>query len=102
MFTSVYKHAYNIFVTGIGETISGRVTDKSGSPIGGATLMAEESGDLYTMTTKSKGIYALVNVTANTAYSVTVEKEGYSLQTKNVTTGRSIEKKSTSGNKRGD
>lgn len=42
--------------------------------------MAEGSGRPYTTTTYSRGIYALVNMTPDTAYSVTLEKEGYCLQ----------------------
>ena len=37
-FNSVYGATYNVFVTGAGEIVSGRVTDSKGGPINGASV----------------------------------------------------------------
>jgi len=60
----VDQSIYNIFTSGSGEIISGRVTDASGSPISGTLVTATRQGssETYTDETDSKGIYALEKV----------------------------------------
>ena len=54
---------YNIFTSGSGEIISGRVTDNTfGDPVSGVTVTAQGSGGPYTDETDDNGIYALAKV----------------------------------------
>jgi len=96
---------YNIFTSGSGEIISGRVTDRSGNPISGATVTAavagQGTGGPYTVITNSKGIYALVNVRGSWTCTVSVTKPGCYFTPQRVTTGASSDDSSISGNKWG-
>jgi hypothetical protein len=79
-FTSVYKCVYNIYTSGTGEIISGRVTDAGGNPVSDATVTATRaSGGSYTATTNSKGIYALTKIPSASTYQISIP--GYPLQT---------------------
>lgn len=71
-FTTVYKCVYNVFTSGTGQILSGRVVDTDGNPVSGVTVSAGG----YTDTTDSRGIYALVHIPAGT-YTVTAAKTGY-------------------------
>jgi hypothetical protein len=94
-FTSVYKCIYNVYPTGSGEIIGGRVTDGS-NPINGATVTATGG---YSTTTNANGIYALTKVPANTTFTVTASKTGYTSSSQSVTTGASSNNTTTTGNK---
>lgn len=97
-FDSVYKCVYNIYVTGTGEIISGRVL-VNGTPISGATVTATKSGGgVYTATTDSRGIYALPKVPSNSSYTVAVTAEGYTFTDQTTATGKSSNSQSSSGN----
>lgn len=85
---------YNIFRSGSGEIIAGRVTDSAGNPIQGATVRAGS----FEATTSNRGAYALTNVASATQYSVTVEKAGYTFFARNETTGTSIDGTTMCGN----
>jgi hypothetical protein len=98
-FDTVRGCAYNIFVTGSGEIISGRVTDTSGQPVAGATVTAQRlGGGAYTATTNDRGIYALVGVPSNSSYAVSAAKATCGFPTRNVTTGVSLDYVNASGN----
>jgi len=98
-FSSVYKCVYNVYVTGSGEIISGRVTDNSGSPLSNATVTAVRSGGgTYTTNTNVRGIYAFPKVPAASTYTLSVVKAGYSFSNRSVTTGTSADLGATSGN----
>lgn len=98
-FNSVYKCVYNVYKTGGGEIISGRVTDASGAPIAGATVIATRSGGgTYTDTTDAKGIYALSKVPSASTYTINVTKSGYTFTSKQATTGTSTNDTITTGN----
>lgn len=98
-FNSVVGCFYNIFVTGTGEIISGRVTDTDGNPITGATVTAQrEGGGTYNTTTNTKGIYALAKITSDSKYTITVTKIGYSFTPRIESTGISVDGENTSGN----
>lgn len=102
-FNSVDQTVYNIFVSGEGEIISGRVTDGNGDPVSGATVTAAKSGGgSYSDTTDSNGIYAVVNVPSNSSYTVSVTKNGYDFTSQTVTTGTSTDYANTSGNSWGN
>ncbi len=92
---------YNIFPSGSGEIISGRVTDTSGKPISDATVTAEGGRGPYTAVTNNKGIYALVKVGPYTAYIVSVTKSGYNFTSQVVSTRKSEDSTRISGNKWG-
>ena len=87
-----YKVIYNVYTTGSGEIISGRVTDGAGTPISGVTVTATGSGGPYTATTNANGIYALPKVASGATYSVSASKTGYTFSSnpQSVTTGTSV------------
>jgi hypothetical protein len=90
---------YNIYISGSGEIISGRVTTGSGVPIAGATVTATKvGGGTYPATTNSNGIYAVAEVPSNASYTVTVAKTGYIFTSGAASTGRSRDNHATSGN----
>ena len=93
---------YNIFVSGLGEIISGRVTNSSGLPITNATVTAERvGGGSYGTVTNSNGIYALAKIPSASSYTVSVTKQGYTFTSQLVTTATSIDGENTSGNRWG-
>ncbi len=92
---------YNIFPSGSGEIISGRVTDTSGNPISDATVTAEGGRGPYTAVTNNRGIYALVNVGPYTAYIVSATKSGYNFTSQGASTRKSEDSTRVSGNKWG-
>ena len=89
--------AFNVYVTGSDEIISGRITDVHGAPISGVAIQATASGGAaYTATTNSRGIYAIEHVPSSTSYTVTCAKTGYGFGTGKAATGRSAS--GTAGN----
>lgn len=63
---------YNIFPSGSGDIISGRVVDEDGNPLVGVTV----SSGSYSDTTDENGIYALSQIDEGT-YTLTASKSGY-------------------------
>jgi hypothetical protein len=101
----VSKCIYNMYITGSGEIISGRVTyDATGGPFVGATVTATGTGGPFVTTTNDKGIYAFAKVNSATAYTITVSSPGYSFSPSSlvVTTGTSTDLTITSGNRWGN
>jgi hypothetical protein len=95
-FTSVDTCVYNVYPSGSGEIIAGRVTQADGvTPLSGATVSAGG----YSATTDAKGIYALAKVTSNTTFTVTASKTGYASSSQAVTTGKTQNGNVNSGNK---
>jgi len=98
-FNSVYKCVYNVYNTGSGEIISGRVTDNNGNPISNAIVTATRTGGgTYIATTNSKGIYALAEIPRNSTYTIAVTRTGYIFASRNISTGTSTGYSNTSGN----
>jgi hypothetical protein len=91
-FTVQYKVIYNVYKSGTGEIISGRITGAGGVPLSGVTVTATGPGGPYTATTNAKGIYALPKVASSTTYTLTASKAGYNFASnpRSVTTGTSI------------
>ena len=99
-YTSITGCVYNIYPSGSGEIIAGRVTDNNlpQKPISGATVTATGSGGPYTTTTDVNGIYALAKVSSSTAFTVSATKAGYTFPSQSVTTGTSTDNSTTTGN----
>ena len=91
-FDKVYKCVYNIFETGTGEIISGRIVNEFGVPIPNVAVTA----DGISTSTDGRGIYALVHVTSGSKL-VTAVKSGYVFSSTNVTVATSADY-STVGN----
>lgn len=101
-FNTVEECIYNVYTSGSGEIISGRVADDANSPISGAIVTGVRTGGgTYNDTTDSKGIYALAKVPSSSTYTVSVTKSGYNFTNQVVTTGTSTHDVGTSGNKWG-
>jgi hypothetical protein len=96
-YNSVDGCIYNIFTSGSGEIISGRVVDMGGSGISGVSITATGGGTYHT-TTNAQGIYALVNVPSNTSFTVSASKPPHAFTNQNTSTGLSSDWSSTSGN----
>lgn len=64
---------YNVYPTGAGEIVSGRITDGSGLPVAGVLV----SNGTVSDTTNAKGIYALKHVVSGT-HTLTATKAGSS------------------------
>jgi len=88
-FDCVYTVFYNIFTSGTGEIISGRVTDECGREISGVTVTAQGTGGPYTDQTDDNGIYACAKVASTSTYTVSAAKDGYSFTSRNVSVGKS-------------
>lgn len=88
-FDTVMAAIYNIYTSGSGEIISGRVTDGF-TPLSGVTITATGSGGPYTTTTNANGIYALAKVPSNNSFSIRASKSGYYFTSKSATTGTSV------------
>jgi len=74
-FNEVDTFVFNVFPTGTGEIIAGRVVNTAGAPIAGATVTATGSGT-YTTSTDSQGYYG-VRVAANQTCTISATKSGY-------------------------
>ena len=83
-FNKVYKCVYNIFETGTGEIISGRIINELGMPI--SNVLVSAMG--ITSYTDSRGIYALVHVTPGVK-TVSANKTGLIFTSTNVIVGTS-------------
>ncbi len=97
-FSLVGDCIYNIYTSGSGEIISGRVLDASGKPVSGAAVTATRSGGaVYTAATNSQGIYALAQVPSSSSYTVSAALPGLVSRRRVVATGLS-QNRSTPGN----
>ncbi len=99
-FNTVEECIYNIYTSGSGEIISGRVADILNNPISGAAVTGiRTGGGTYNDTTDGNGIYALPKVPSSSTYTIDVTKAGYTFTNQLVTTGTSVHDVGTSGNK---
>ena len=78
-FDAITQCAYNIFTDCTGEIISGRIIDSNGVPFEDVTVTAQSQTDpnIHTAVTNEKGIYALIGLNSNTAYTVSPNEQGY-------------------------
>ncbi len=86
-FNSVHKIIYNIYTNGTGEIISGRITDRNGSPIAGVTVSAGGKSDL----SNAHGIYAIEKLPSARTYTVNAVKTGHYFSPVDVTVGTSVD-----------
>jgi hypothetical protein len=101
-FNIVVACIYNIYTSGSGEIISGRITNSNGAPFPGATVTAAGAGVTYTAVSNSNGIYALTHVLPNTTYTITATAPDCTFDSnQTVTTGRSLDGQLSSGNRGG-
>lgn len=95
----VYKCVYNVYTTGSGEIISGRVTDYLGEPMEGVSVTAARlAGGSYNATTNARGIYALDKVPSSSTYTIEAEKNSVILDSDLVVTGTSTNNSTSIGN----
>jgi len=98
-YTSVDSCIYNTFVSQSNEVISGRVLDLSGNPISGVTVQAKYNGSIQaTTTSNNKGVYALIGVASNRAYTINATKSPYLFNTAFATTTTSQDSTKNCGN----
>ncbi|UCE46932.1 MAG: C10 family peptidase, partial [Phycisphaerales bacterium] len=77
-YSTVFGCIYNIFPSGTGEIVSGRVLDTNGLPIVNARVFAKPSGRIPLMAvTNDRGIYAFENLNSNTVYTLQPRADGY-------------------------
>lgn len=89
-FDTVDELVYNIYTSGSGEIISGRVLDSGGRPVSGVAVAATRStGGSWSATTNSKGIYALAKLPAQSLYTISARKTGYTFKSQSAKTGLS-------------
>ncbi len=101
-FDAVHACLYNVYPSGSGEIISGRITDSGGRPVAGATVTAQQSGaGARAVTSDSRGIYAFSRLPSSTQFSLRAEKAGLAFSDRTVSTGRSEDYANTSGNQWG-
>ena len=97
-FNQVDQCIYNVYVTGTGEIVSGRVLDASDSPVAGATVQAVRSGGgAWTTTTNAKGIYAFAGVPSASTYTLSATATGQTYANLTAVTGTSADNNVTSG-----
>ncbi len=84
-FNVVAEVIYNIYPTGTGEIIAGRVTDNSGSPLSGVLVSTGSAS----ATSNARGLYSLAKLRSNSSFTLSAQKTGYSFASKVVTTGLS-------------
>ncbi len=96
----VFTCIYNIFSSGKGEIISGRVLDSAGWPIVNAGVFAEhDDGTTHAAVTDDRGIYALMNLDSDTVYTVWPQADGCVFSSRSVETRRSSDNSGLSGNR---
>ncbi|MBN2180346.1 MAG: C10 family peptidase [Sedimentisphaerales bacterium] len=90
---------YNIFVSGTGEIISGRVFGAEDTPLANAKVYARTgSQNPVIASTDHRGIYAFKGLSSNSSYRIWVEKDGFIYPARNIATGKSRNGYGNSGN----
>jgi hypothetical protein len=98
-YNAITSCLYNIYTSGSGEIISGRVLDDQDNPVSNAVVFARSGNQVtFESLTDYKGIYAIKGLNSDTTYRVWVEKEGYIYSRKSVATETSRDFDETSGN----
>lgn len=87
---------YNLYPTGTGEIISGRITDPAGAPIADVDITVQ--GASYTARTDAQGIYALTGLVSNRNYTIIPARQDWAFESRTVSVGRSLNDTQTCGN----
>ncbi len=99
-FNVIDECTYNVWTSGTGEIISGRITDLGGNPVSGVSLTATRAaGGTYTTSSNAQGIYAFAKIPASSTYTITANKSDYVFTDQTVNTGHSYDWHDVSGNK---
>ena len=78
-YTNISSCIYNVYPSGGGEIISGRIVDGFGNPVPGVTVSASRvGGGAFTANSDTNGIYALVQLPPASQYTLTASQAGYS------------------------
>jgi hypothetical protein len=88
-FTNLTLLYFNIYTNGTGEIISGRVADTNSVPLPNAVVQAVGGGQTRTSVSNGRGIYAFSRLPSNTAFTLTVTREGFSFPSQSVSTYKS-------------
>ena len=97
-FNEVEQCVYNVYVTGTGEIISGRVLDANDNPVSGATVQAVLSGGgTWKTITNANGIYAFAGVPSASTYTLSATVTGQTYANLTAVTGTSANNNTTSG-----
>lgn len=89
---------YNIYKSGSGEIISGRVLHQNGSPMENVLITAMANGSAYYTFTNSRGIYAFAGLPSGTTVIVTATMQWYEAEAQVRTTGYSMDNTIACGN----
>ena len=90
---------YNIYTSGTGEIISGRVTDTASDPLENVVVKAQQGETVIAQdSTDAKGIYALINLPSSQSYTIVIEKDGHVLSSIEESTGSSSDNSTVCGN----
>ena len=99
VYTMIDDCMYNIYPTGSGEIISGRVTSLAGVPLDAVAITARVGTTIVQQTTTDAGgIYAFANLASNTLHRISAVKSGYSFADQFASTAQSTDGGSSSGN----
>lgn len=74
-FNSIDTVVFNIYPTGVGELLTGRVKTSQGAPVPGVAVTASAGGQNFSGTTDAKGYYG-IKVPSGQTYSVAASKAG--------------------------
>ncbi|MBN1974763.1 MAG: C10 family peptidase [Sedimentisphaerales bacterium] len=88
---------YNIFTSGEGEIISGRVIDPNNNPISNAVVYAKSGRPISTLT-DYRGIYAFKGLYSNTSYVIWANIDGHITAQQTVKTKTSQNENTACGN----
>lgn len=101
-FDRVDNIVYNLYPSGAGEVVSGRILDGDGTPIVGGTVQLKANGysETWNTTSNERGIYAFKNVPSRNSCTLSAIKSGYRFEQLSVDVGQSVDDGST-GNRWG-
>lgn len=98
-YKTVNSCVYNVYTSGTGEIISGRVVDANSNPLKGALVTLTLTSGSRTATSNSQGIYAFTKLPVASSCTISASLVGYkSFNTQEVSTGTSTDGEIICGN----